>query len=82
MTAIIQCGVFPNLDKVSPLNYPEEDEIPAKFGPDWLRYQSSKSQAPVDEEEEKKEEDPIVVEKSKKSHLFEKLIDDEGEIDD
>ena len=32
-TAIIQCDVFPNLDKVNPLNYPEEDEIPPKFGP-------------------------------------------------
>mmetsp|Transcript_21674 Transcript_21674/g.26661 ORF Transcript_21674/g.26661 Transcript_21674/m.26661 type:complete len:108 (+) Transcript_21674:860-1183(+) len=32
-TAIIQCDVFPNLDKVNPLSYPEEDEIPPRFSP-------------------------------------------------
>ena len=36
--AILQLDVFPNLDKNSPLMYPEEDEIPAKFGPKWFEY--------------------------------------------
>ena len=50
VTAILQCDVFPNLDKVSPLEYPEEDDIPARFGSDYLKYKNRKSFAEDNEE--------------------------------
>ena len=42
--AILQLDVFPNLDKNSPLLYPEEDEVPEKFGPKWFEYARKKQE--------------------------------------
>ena len=72
------------MDKNSPLLYPEEDEIPAKFGPKWLEHQRKQSHAKSPEsgtEEETKQIDTKVPAK-RPAIEFKKLINDDGEIDD
>ena len=78
-TAILQLDVFPNLDKNSPLLYPEEDEIPEKFGPKWLEYASKKQE----KNSEKSDEETKVIEtKPTGKKQFELLIDEDGEVDE
>ena len=39
MTAILGSDIFPGLDTKNPLNSPDVDEIPEKFGKGWFDYQ-------------------------------------------
>ena len=38
MTAILSCDVFPGLEKSKPLDAPDEDIVPDKFGPKWYEH--------------------------------------------
>ena len=37
-TAILSCDVFPGLEKTNPLDAPDEDVVPDKFGPKWYEH--------------------------------------------
>jgi hypothetical protein len=39
MTAILASDVFPGLDVTNPLESPEVDKIPDRFGPQWFTYE-------------------------------------------
>ena len=61
--------------------YPEEDEIPEKFGPKWFEHsrKESKATSPQLQVEETK----LIDTKSKQSaREFDMLINDDGEIDE
>lgn len=38
MIAILNCDVFPGLDKTNPLSSVDEEVIPDKFGPKWFEH--------------------------------------------
>jgi len=47
---ILTCEVFPNLDKLNPLETTDEDAIPNKYGPKWYEHaQDKKSESSEDE---------------------------------
>ena len=66
--------------------YPEEDEIPAKFGPKWFEH-SRKAKEPAspghDEEETKLIDTKSPAKPNRRPAMeFEMLINDDGEVDD
>lgn len=83
-TAILQLDVFPNLDKNSPLLYPEEDEMPAKFGPKWFEHSRKEKEAksPKSGQEEETKQIDTKVPAKRKVIEFDMLINDDGEVDD
>ena len=41
MTDILAGDVFPGLDRSDPLSTKDQEKIPAKYGKDWFKYESS-----------------------------------------
>lgn len=47
LSAILNCDVFPGLEKANPLDSTAEDAIPDKYGPNWYEFEQKKKENPL-----------------------------------